>query len=93
MRKAVMYMTFTILLIPFGICLLMAWNHLVSFENDRISEETTRIRGMGPSGATAATKTGPSVAIFYAGMVDNAWNEFVAVFLAKSHEYFIRIAL
>jgi len=86
MRKAVTYMILTSLIIPVVICMTIAWDHLVSFENDRISEETTRIREMGPVKK-------PSVVGLYAGTVDNAWNEFVAVILSKSHEYFIRIGL
>lgn len=62
---------------------------MVSFESDRIAEEVNRFKNLGPSMIPKMQ----SVVALYAGIVDNPLNEFVAVTIAKSEEYIVRIAL
>ncbi len=82
-------MLLTTLLLPFGACMLTAWKHVVSFENDRIAEELNRLKDRGPGSKSVSV----GIAAMYAGTVDNPINEFVAVMIANGEEYFIRIAL
>lgn len=61
----------------------------MSFESDRIAEEVNRFKNLVPS--MMANKQ--AVTALYAGIVDNSLNEFVAVTIAKSQEFYLRIAL
>jgi hypothetical protein len=88
LNKLSSYMLVTTLIVPFLACMMIAWKHVVSFENDRIAEEINRLKDSVPSMSKPS-----SMAVLYSGAVDNPLNEFVAVMIAKSEEYFIRIAL
>lgn len=73
-------MHLTFLTAPIFICMMIAWQHVVSFETDRFAEEINRFKNRVPS----MMPNKQAVTALYAGIVDNSLNEFVAVAIAKS---------
>jgi hypothetical protein len=90
LKKLSTYMILTVLVVPVLVCMLIAWKHVVSFENDRIAEELDRYKSNVPGSLSLLN---PNIAALYSGIVDNPMNEFVAVMITKSQEYFIRIVI
>lgn len=90
LKKLSTYMILTVLVVPLLVCMLIAWKHVESFESDRIAEELNRFINKVPGSASLIRY---SVVSLYSGIVDNSLNEFVAVMVTKSQEYFIRIVI